>query len=80
MTHPFTDGGNTAMTGSLTLSEWPRRSRAPAKCGRKSQYRKQTLLERYGPAIRLPDLREEIAHCSRYGQMHDACMVHYVEL
>jgi hypothetical protein len=35
---------------------------------------------RYGPDIRLPDLREEIAQCKRHGQMHDACMVHYVDL
>ena len=39
------------------------------------QYRKQKLIERYGPDIRLPDLREEIAHCERGGLMHDACMV-----
>jgi hypothetical protein len=28
------------------------------KCGRAGQYRKQTLIERYGADIRLPDLRE----------------------
>ena len=41
---------------------------------------KQTLIERYGADIRLPDLREEIAQCGRRGQMHDMCDVHYVEL
>jgi hypothetical protein len=25
-------------------------------------------------------LREEIAQCRRHGQMHDACMVRYVDL
>ena len=50
------------------------------KCGRAGQYRKQTLVERYGADIRLPDLREEIAQCERLGQMHDACMVRYVDL
>ena len=30
--------------------------------------------------MRLPDLREEIAQCRRHGQMHDACMVRYVDL
>jgi hypothetical protein len=30
--------------------------------------------------MRLPDLREEIAQCKRQGQMHDACMVRYVDL
>jgi hypothetical protein len=38
------------------------------------------LIERHGADIRLPDLREEIAHCERQGQMNDACMVHYVDL
>jgi hypothetical protein len=28
------------------------------KCGRAGQYRKQTLIERYGADILLPDLRE----------------------
>jgi hypothetical protein len=37
-----------------------------AKCGRKGQYRKQTLVERYGADIRLPDLREEIAQCGQW--------------
>jgi hypothetical protein len=50
------------------------------KCGRTGQYRKQNLIERYGPDIRLPDLREEISQCERRGQMHDKCGVHYVEL
>jgi hypothetical protein len=40
------------------------------KCGRSGQYRKQKLIERYGADIRLPDLREEIAQCKRYGQTH----------
>lgn len=30
--------------------------------------------------IRLPDQRQEIAQCRRYGQMHDACMVRYLDL
>ena len=36
--------------------------------------------ERYGADMRLPDLRQEIAQCRRHGQMHDACMVRYVDL
>ena len=52
------------MTGSLTLSEYPGDMvrLSCEKCGRSGQYRKQTLIERYGADIRLPDLREEIAH------------------
>jgi hypothetical protein len=36
-----------------------------AKCGRAGQYRKQNLIDRFGADMRLPDLREEIANCSR---------------
>jgi hypothetical protein len=42
--------------------------------------KKQNLIERYGVDIRLPDLREEIAQCSRQGKMHDGCMVRYTDL
>src|SRR5262249_14139204 len=42
------------------------------KCGCSGQYRKDTLIARYGADIRLPDLRWEISHCERQGQMHDA--------
>jgi hypothetical protein len=45
------------------------------KCGRAGQYRKQTLIERYGADIRLPDLREQISQCKRRGQMHDALKI-----
>jgi hypothetical protein len=70
------------MTGSLKLHDYPTDMvhLACAKCGRAGPYRKQTLIEYYGGDIRLPDLREKIAICSRHGQWHDACMVHYVEL
>jgi hypothetical protein len=62
------------MTGSLQFREYSAdvlRLSCP-KCSR--QYRKQTLIERYGADMRLPDLREEIATCSRSGQWHDGCM------
>jgi hypothetical protein len=70
------------MTGSRTLSDYPGDvvRLSCAKCGRAGQYRKQTLIERYGADIRLPDLREEIAQCERRGHMHDNCMVRYVDL
>jgi hypothetical protein len=70
------------MSGSLQLHEYPGEivRLSCVKCGRIGQYRKQTLIERYGADMRLPDLREEIAHCERRGLMHDACMVHYVDL
>jgi hypothetical protein len=66
-------------SGSLQLCEYPTEfvRLSCAKCGRAGQYRKQTLNERYGADIRLPDLREEVAQCKRRGQMHDTCMVPY---
>ena len=68
--------------GSLQLREYPTSlvRLSCAKCGRSGQYRKQNLTDRYGADIRLPDLREEIAQCGRQGKMHDAWMVHYVDL
>jgi hypothetical protein len=33
-----------------------------------------------GADMRLPDLREKIAQCERRGQMHDVCMVRYVDI
>ena len=55
-------------------------SRRKRRCGRSGQYRKQTLIERYGADIRLPDLRKKSHNARRHGQMHDACMVRYVDL
>jgi len=52
----------------------PRRDRSPVVPEMRN------LIERFGADIRLPDLREEIANCSRRGQWHDGCMVRYVDL
>jgi hypothetical protein len=70
------------MNGSLQLSEYPGDivRLSCEKCGRSGQYRKRKLIERYGADMRLLDLREEIAKCSRRGQTHDACMVRYIDL
>jgi hypothetical protein len=70
------------MTGSLQLRDYPSEivRLSCEKCGRRGQYRKQTLIERYGADMRLPDLREEIAQCERRGRMHDVCMVRYADL
>jgi hypothetical protein len=69
------------MNGSLQLFKYPGDivRLSCEKCGRSGRYRKQTLIERYGADMRLPDLREEIAKCRHRG-MHDACMVRYVDL
>jgi hypothetical protein len=70
------------MNGSLQLFEYPKPMVRLAcdKCGRAGQYRKETLIARYGADMRLPDLRYEVTKCSRHGQMHGACMVRYVDL
>ena len=51
------------MIGSLTLRDHPADMARGAgdKCGRARPYRKQNLIERFGPEIALPDLRDEIA-------------------
>ena len=50
------------MTGSLQLRNYPADMvrLACTKCCRVGQYRKQSLIERYGADIRLPDLSEEL--------------------
>ena len=70
------------MNGSLRLFEYPGDivRLSCEKCGRSGQYRKQKLIERYGADMRLPDLREEIAQCSRQSKMRDGCMVRFVDL
>src|SRR5262245_39542288 len=63
---------NTAMTGSLTLSEYPGDlvRLSCAKCGRApANIENRNLIERYGANIRLPDLQEEIAQCGRARQI-----------
>jgi hypothetical protein len=71
----FFVGQNSAMNGSLQLREYPGEMvrLSCAKCD-------DPLIERYGADICLPDMREEIAQCRRHGQMHDACMVRYIDL
>jgi hypothetical protein len=43
------------------------------RCGRKGQYRKENLIEKYGPAVALPDLLHLIANCERYGKASNPC-------
>ena len=62
--------------GSLQLSEYPKPMvrLSCEKCERAGQYRKSTLIDRFGADARLPDLREE-TQCERLGKMHDACII-----
>lgn len=65
----------------LRLSEYPGDvvRLACRKCDRAGQYRTAALLKRYGN-MKLPDLRVEIARCSKSGSMTDGCGVYFVEL
>ena len=53
---------------------------ACAKCGRAGQYRRATLLDRYGADMAMPELRHELAQCPRRHTMNDPCMVIFRDL
>jgi hypothetical protein len=49
-------------------------------CGRRGQYRKQTLIERYGPDIVGPDLLVKVANCPRHRALDGRCGIVYEDL
>jgi hypothetical protein len=65
------------MSGSLQLHDYPTDlvQLSCTKCVRRASIDKLKRAD-----IRLPDLREDIAQCGRKGQMHEACMVRYIDL
>jgi hypothetical protein len=50
-----------------TLAEWPYRMVRLAcdHCPRRGQYRKETLISRFGGLVLMPDVRHLIAECPR---------------
>ena len=52
--------------GSLSLAKYPAAMvrLTYSKCGRSGQYRKATLIEKYGSEIPLPDLLHKIGNCA----------------
>jgi hypothetical protein len=70
--------------GSLSLAEYPAATvrLACSKCDRIGQYRKATLMARYGGDTRLPDLLHTIcANCPKMDMLgNDPCGVHYRDL
>jgi hypothetical protein len=50
------------------------------RCGRKGQYRKETLLVLYGPDETMPDLLHLIAKCERRGELGQTCGIRYGDL
>ena len=53
---------------------------ACAKCNRSGQYRRATLFDRYGADMAMPELRHELAQCSRRTNWSDPCMVIFRDL
>jgi hypothetical protein len=49
-------------------------------CPRKGQYRKQTLIERFGGEVLMPDVRHLIAQSPREDAPGAACGVYYADL
>jgi hypothetical protein len=49
-------------------------------CGRRGQYRKQTLIDRFGSDIVGPDLLVKVADCARRKALGDRCGVVYEDL
>jgi hypothetical protein len=47
------------------------------KCGRKGQYRKATLVAKFGPDIVMPDLLHKVADCPHWNPMRGGCSVRY---
>ena len=50
------------------------------KCGRTGQYRRQTLLARFGPKTRLPDVLADLAVCARRENCSAPCHAVYSDL
>jgi hypothetical protein len=53
---------------------------ACGKCGRAGQYRRATLLARFGPAASMPDVLVALANCPRHADASDPCGVVYRDL
>jgi hypothetical protein len=53
-----------------TLAEWPSRTVRLARdlCPRRGQYRKETLIARFGGGVLMPDVRHLIAECPQQGR------------
>jgi hypothetical protein len=49
-------------------------------CGRRGQYRKETLIARHGPDIVGPDLLVAVAQCPRRKLLGDRCGIVYEDL
>ena len=69
-------------SGAVLLNAFPLKMvrLACTRCHRKGQYLKATLIEKYGAAIPLPDLRHLIAKCDQHDKHGTACGIYFVDL
>jgi hypothetical protein len=51
-----------------------------AKCARSGQYRRQTLIDRFGPDTGMPEVIAEIAQCPDRMNFSDICQVRCPDL
>jgi hypothetical protein len=67
-------------SGALQLKDYPTDMvrLACTHCPRKGQYRKATLMVRFGKYMTLPDLRALLANCER--EPGTACGIYFVDL
>jgi hypothetical protein len=65
-----------------TLAEWPYGivRLVCGLCPRRGEYRKGTLIARFGGDVKMPDLRHLIARCPRKDAPGAVCGVYYADL
>ena len=65
-----------------SLAEWPLRMVrfACSLCPRRGQYRKDTLVAKFGRDVLMPDLRYLVANCPDKDAPGAACGVYYADL
>jgi hypothetical protein len=64
-----------------TLAEWSYRMMRLAcdLCPRRGQYRKDTLIVRFGGDVLMPDVRHLVARCPRKHASEAACGVYFAD-
>lgn len=70
------------MAGSLTVTTFPHDpiNILCRKCERHGRYRRQSLINKFGPHASMPDELAELASCPRRGSASDPCCAIYPDL
>ena len=50
------------------------------RCGRRGQYRRETIARRFGTDASMPDVLRALAACPRMGNASDPCGARYADL